>query len=89
MIPYSKIFPTRSPQWIILGGGILIFSLTIPSDGQLVGSPAQASPLSTAFFAPQANSLLLSQSSPTQSPMLPQAIADKVLQDLAQRTDQP
>ncbi|MFM1841882.1 MAG: hypothetical protein RLZZ490_618 [Cyanobacteriota bacterium] len=84
------IFPIRSPQWIILGGGILIFYLAIPSHGQFLGSPpAQADPIWGQSSVPQANRLLLSQSSTSRSSMLPQAIADKILQDLAQRTDQP
>ena len=89
VIPYFKIFPIRSPQWIILGGGLLIFYLAIPGYGQFLGSPAQANPISSQPSAPKASRLLLSQSSTSPSSMLPQAIADKVLQELAQRTDQP
>lgn len=89
VIPHFKIFPIRSPQGIILGGGLLFFYLVIPSQGEFFGLSALANPVSIESMAPKTSSLLLSESFTPQKPMLPQAIADKVLQDLAQRTDQP
>lgn len=89
VIPYPKIFPRRSPKGIILGGVLLIFSWLIPGQGQLFGSPGLALPLALESLSAQTSPALLSQSSPQRKPMLPQAIADNILQDLAQRTDQP
>jgi hypothetical protein len=89
VIPYFKIFPTRSPKGIILSGGLLLFYLVIPGQALFWGSPALANAVPIELLALKENILFRSNTSISKKIMLPQAIADKIFQDLAQRTNQP
>lgn len=87
-IPYFMSFPRRSPKWIVLGGWILCFLLLLPSHRALAIGLAMKIPL-TAGVTLTSTPPLFAQTSTRSQPMLPQAIADALFQDLAQRTDQP
>jgi len=92
VIPYLKIFPRRSPKAIILGGGVLFFYLMLPGQGLFLPSLALASSVPMQFVVAPTHTtptIFLAKTPTPTVPMLPQAIADKVLQDLAQRSDQP
>ncbi|MEB3227837.1 MAG: hypothetical protein VKJ27_05585 [Synechocystis sp.] len=90
VIPHFKIFPARSPQRIMISGGILLFSVTLAIPSQFSGAAALAnSTLPNASPSQTQSPFLLSHSNNAPTSMLPQAIADTVLQAVAQRTNQP
>jgi len=89
VIPYFRIFPIRSPKGIILGGGLLLFYLVIPGQALFLGSSVLANAAPIESLALKKNPLFLSNTSIPEKTMLPQAIADKIFEDLAQRTSKP
>ena len=88
-IPYSKIMPIRSPKRVIFSGGLLLFYLVIPSQAIFSAPLALATPIPLSAQILTKDNFLSAKPPISQRTMLPQAIADKIFQDLAQRTNQP
>lgn len=89
-LPYScRKSPSKSRNWGQFLGVLLLFGLLSVSPVQGCTYPDQN--LSPNSQIPSPSQSQSSASSPliSQSPMVPQAIADKVLADLAQRTGKP